>query len=859
MIKPVARINVVPNLPEPLRRLQELAYNLRWAWDHETIALFRRLDRDLWESTNHNPVWMLGIISQERLEDACADPAFMATFRAVCESFDAYMAQNNTWYTTHYSDLQKPIMAYFSMEFGITECLQNYSGGLGVLSGDHLKSASDLGLPLVGVGLLYQEGYFQQYLNADGYQQELYPINNYSTLPVTLQRNTDGTPIKISVPMPGRDLYAQIWKVQIGRVPLFLLDSNVPENQLEEDRNLTDRLYGGDRRTRIRQEILVGIGGIRLLDALGWRPSICHMNEGHSAFLALERIRQMMVEQNLTFQQALEITAAGNIFTTHTPVPAGLERFGFDLIDEHFTNYYRSLGLTRDQFLDLGRENMGSYELFSMAVLALNTSAAANGVAKLHGVVSRKLWQWVYPEVPEQEIPVDAVTNGVHVQTWVSREMGTLLDRYLDPAWRDEEARADLWQGIDDVPDAELWRTHERRRERLVAFTRSRLKRQLVNRGAAQSEIESADEVLNPDALTIGFARRFATYKRATLLFRDLERLKRILNNADYPVQIIFAGKAHPHDTGGKELIRQIINVARDPALRHKIVFLENYDMNIARQLIQGVDVWLNTPQRPKEASGTSGMKVIYNGGLNCSVLDGWWAEGYNPDVGWAIGHGEEYPDSEWEHQNFIESEALYNILEQDIVPLFYERGRDGLPREWIAKMKHSMRTLAPYFNTQRMVQEYCERFYIPAHKNYLSLTGEHLDTGLSYAEWRSRMSANWKQVQIQDVNVSQKQIKVGSQVEVTARINLGALKPDDVCVQLYYGELNSRGEFGPDGQAINMSPADGGSNGQYTFKGMATYNTSGERGVSVRVLPNNPHLSNPFLPGLITWASGSA
>ncbi|MBA3872279.1 MAG: alpha-glucan family phosphorylase, partial [Anaerolineae bacterium] len=545
MVKPVTRINVIPNLPEPLRRLQELAFNMRWAWDHETIALFRRLDRELWEETGHNPVWMLGLISQEKLQTAAEDPAFMANLSAVCESFDAYMSDKGTWYRGHYGKLKKPTIAYFSMEFGITECLQSYSGGLGILSGDHLKSASDLDLPLVGVGLLYQEGYFQQYLNADGYQQELYPINDYSVLPVTLQRKADGTPIKISVPMPGRELYAQIWKVQVGRVPLFLLDSNVPENTRQEDRILTDRLYGGDKRTRIRQEILMGIGGIRLLEALNLRPSICHMNEGHSAFLALERIRQVMGEKKLNFYQAKEIMAASHIFTTHTPVPAGLERFGFDLIDEHFTDYYRSLGLSRDEFLNIGRENMGTYELYSMAVMALNLSAGSNGVAKLHGEVSRNMWQWLYPNVPEHEVPVDSVTNGIHVQTWVSREMATLLDRYLDPAWRSDEERADVWEKVDTIPDAELWRTHERRRERLVAFTRLRLGEQLEKRGAALSEIEASDEVLNPDALTIGFARRFATYKRATLLFRNPERLKKILNNPEFPVQIIFAGKAH--------------------------------------------------------------------------------------------------------------------------------------------------------------------------------------------------------------------------------------------------------------------------------------------------------------------------
>ncbi|MEZ4671652.1 MAG: alpha-glucan family phosphorylase [Anaerolineae bacterium] len=856
MVKPVSRINVIPNLPEQLRRLQELALNMRWAWDHETFTLFRRLDRELWEATGHNPVMMLGQISQERLQRVCDDPAFMAHLQTVSESFDAYMNAKNTWYQTHYKRLKQATIAYFSMEFGITECLQNYSGGLGVLSGDHLKSASDLGLPLIGVGLLYQEGYFQQYLNADGYQQELYPINDYSVLPVTLQKNADGTPIKISVPMPGRELFAQIWKVQVGRVPLFLLDTNVPENSRQEDRNLTDRLYGGDKRTRIRQEILMGIGGIRALEALGLRPSICHMNEGHSAFLALERTRQVMQEQNLNFYQAKQITAASHIFTTHTPVPAGLERFGYDLIDEHFTDYYRSLGLSRDEFLDLGRENMGTYELFSMAVMALNMSSGSNGVAKLHGEVSRHMWQWLYPNVPEHEIPVDSVTNGIHVQTWVSREMATLLDRYLDPAWRSEEERQDVWAKVDTIPDAELWRTHERRRERLVGFTRARLRKQLEHRGGALSEIESADEVLNPDALTLGFARRFATYKRATLLFRNPERLKKLLNNPDQPVQIIFAGKAHPHDTGGKDLIRQIVNLAREDGFRHRVVFLENYDMNIARHMVQGVDVWLNTPQRPKEASGTSGMKVIYNGGLNCSILDGWWAEAYHNDLGWAIGNGEEYPESEWEHQNYVESEALYNLLEQDIIPLYYTRGRDGLPREWIARVKNSMKKLAPYFNTRRMVQEYTEKFYVPNFKTVAALTDNNMKEGVNYTNWRTRIHEVWDQVNIRDVKISQMQVKVGSQIEVSAHIDLGQLTPSDVRVQVYYGKLTTDGSIGEDAEAVDMTSSNNSNNGTYKFAAKVTYETSGERGLSVRVLPYHPYLRTSFLPHMITWAA---
>ena len=857
MIKPVATINVVPNLPKPLERLYELAYNVRWAWDQETVALFRRLDPDLWRATEHNPVWMLGLVSQERLRNAAEDPAFLAHLNRVCDAFDIYMKAENTWFKKQFKTVgTQPAIAYFSMEFGLAEALQNYSGGLGVLSGDHLKSASDLGIPLVGVGLLYQEGYFHQYLNADGFQQESYPINDYSNLPVTLQMDKDGNPIKISVPMPDRELYAVIRKVQVGRVPLYLLDTNIEDNPRPEDRNLTDRLYGGDRRTRIRQEILMGIGGIRALDALGLRPTVCHMNEGHSAFLALERIRQVMQEQKISFYEAKEITKASNIFTTHTPVPAGLERFGFDLIDEHFTQYYQSLGLSRDEFLDLGRENMGDYELFSMPVLALNLSSAVNGVAQLHGVVSRQMWRWLYPGVPEDEVPIGSVTNGIHVQTWISQEMSTLFDRYLDPAWREEEFRADIWQAIDDIPDEELWRTHQRRRERLVAFARSRLRSQLENRGLPRREIDMAGQVLNPEALTLGFARRFATYKRATLIFRDIERLKRILNNPNCPVQIIFAGKAHPHDTGGKEFIRDIIHMTRDEDLQDKIIFLENYDMNVARYLVQGVDVWLNNPRRPKEASGTSGMKVIYNGGLNCSILDGWWAEGYDPSVGWAIGNGEEYPEHEAEHQDYVESQALYNVLEQDIIPLFYQRTRDGLPREWIAKVKNSMRDLSPFFNTHRMVQQYTERYYLPCHERIMEMMSDELKRGRAFSAWRSHIQQVWDQVRIQAVNIPEQQVKVGTEFTIEAVVDLGQLTPDDVRVQLYSGQLNSHHEIGEDGGvSVDMVPAGKNGDGTYKFTTRYIYHTSGERGLSVRVLPDHDLLPTSILPGLVIWA----
>ncbi|MBN2471413.1 MAG: alpha-glucan family phosphorylase [Anaerolineae bacterium] len=854
MIRPITTVEVTPKLPPRLSRLVELAYNLRWSWDHDTINLFRRMDRELWDLTEHNPVLLLGTIQQEKLQAAAEDDAFLAHFDRVCKDFDHYMTTKNTWYRKQYGDFEQPFIGYFSAEFGLTESVRNYSGGLGILSGDHLKSASDLDIPLVGVGILYQEGYFQQYLGADGFQLEEYPTNDYSNLPVTRMTDSEGNPLKIKVPMPGREMTAQVWKLQAGRIQLFLLDSNLPEN-ISEDRDLTDRLYGGDRRTRIRQEILIGIGGLRALEALNLRPVVCHMNEGHSAFLSLERIMTLMREQQVSFEEALHISNAGNVFTTHTPVPAGLERFGFDLIDEHFTPMFRQLGLSREQFIDLGRENMGGYELFSMPVLALKMSSAANGVAKLHGEVSRKMWQWMFPRLPVQEVPIGSVTNGIHVGTWVSQEMAVLFDRYLDPTWRENPDNPDIWKNVERIPDAELWRSHERRRERLVAFARRRLRQQLVRRGVSQAEISAADQVLNPDALTIGFARRFATYKRATLLFRDVDRLIELLNDPDRPVQIIFAGKAHPHDIPGKEMIKSIITMARRPELRDKIVFLENYDMAIARYLVQGVDVWLNTPRRPKEASGTSGMKVIFNGGLNASILDGWWAEGYDHTLGWAIGSGEEYPEAEWEMQDKIESQGLYDLLGRDLIPTFYERSSDGLPGAWIAKMKQSMQILSPYFNTHRMLREYTEKYYVPAYGRYQRLTEPDLSQGHQYLEWWQHIKREWGKINIKRVEASSEALKVSEDLQVKAWVNLGSLKPEEVKVQLYFGRLDTQGYI-QNGQAVDMEVTNQWDDGTYEYTGSTAYLDSGERGISVRVLPHHETLDGIHQTGMVHWAN---
>jgi starch phosphorylase len=848
-MRKVRTFTVAPSLPKKLGCLRELAFNLSWTWDHETIDLFRRLGRDLWEECYHNPVLMLGRISQERLRAVAVDDGFVAHMERVCQNLFDYM-QAETWYRKTFGRPDKPRIAYFSAEFGITECLPIYSGGLGVLAGDHLKSASELGVPLVGMGLLYQEGYFSQYLNADGWQQEAYPINDFYNLPLTLVRREDGSPITVTVDLPDRAVTIQIWRMQVGRVPLYLLDSNVPANS-REDQDITDALYGGGTETRIKQEIVMGIGGIRALDALGLTPDVCHMNEGHSAFLGLERIRLLMCGQGLSFEEAREAAAAGTVFTTHTPVPAGIDIFPEELVDRYFRHYYPALGLTRDQFLALGRENPGDGGRgFNMAVLAIRLATMVNGVSQLHGSVARKMWQHMWPGVPAHEIPIDAITNGIHARSWISHDMAGLFDRYLGPRWVSEPADQTAWQWVERIPDEELWRTHERRRERLVAFARRRLATQLKRRGAPPGEVAQAAEVLNPDALTIGFARRFATYKRATLLFRDAERLVGLLSHPEQPVQIIFAGKAHPHDDGGKAFIKEIIHQARHDELRNHIVFLEDYDMNVARYLVEGVDVWLNTPRRPREASGTSGMKATANGVLNLSIIDGWWAEAYTPEVGWAIGRGEEYDDIVY--QDAVESAALYDVLEKEVVPLFYARGRDGLPRGWIAKMKASMGTLAPFFNTNRMVAEYTTSFYLPAAERYWHLAEENAAHARELAAWKRRVHQNWPRIRVTEVEADADALEVGDILHVRARIMLGQLTADDVVVQLYQGMVDDRGDV-PKGAPITMEAQDA-KDGLYTFSGAIPCRNSGRFGFAVRILPCHHDLVHPFEPGLILW-----
>ncbi|HEV2423677.1 MAG TPA: alpha-glucan family phosphorylase [Terriglobia bacterium] len=871
-MKPVRTFDVIPALPSAVEGLRAAACNLHWTWDHETIELFRRLDRDLWESTGHNPVLMLGVIEQEKLEAAARDDAFLGHLERVSGGLDSYLEGNLTWFGKRQQPADSKLLtAYFSAEFGITECLSIFAGGLGILAGDHLKSSSDLGVPLVGVGLLYQQGYFRQYTNQAGWQQESYEANDFTNLPVSPVLDVVGRPLTVGVELTGREVRAQVWVAQVGRVPLYLLDTNIAANPNAEDRVITDQLYGGDRETRIRQEIVLGIGGYRALRAVGLEPTVYHMNEGHSAFLALERIRQLMEGRSLSFAEARELASASLVFTTHTPVEAGHDYFSPDLMDRYFGAFAGRLGLSSREFMALGRKHPDDGSDFCMTVLALRLASYSNGVSKLHGEVSRRMWQVLWPAVPTDEVPVRHITNGVHFRSWISLEMNQLYDRYLGPKWHEEPADQKTWNRIYSVSPEELWRSHERRRDRLVAWVRGRVRAQWVKRGAPPSEIAAAQEVLNPNALTIGFARRFATYKRGTLILRDLPRLERLLMDAERPVQIIFSGKAHPRDDAGKELIRQINGLTRQPTLGRHMVFIADYDMSVARYLVQGVDVWLNTPRRPLEASGTSGMKAAANGALNLSTLDGWWDEVWRErevssdgvrarrasdsaaTIGWAIGKGESYNDPDYQDQ--VEAEALYDLLEHDVIPTFYDRGEDRIPRRWVDRMKASIATVCPLVSTNRMVKDYTEQFYLKAHERYRVLEAEGTARAKLLAAWVARVRSAWPEVRVETVEQrSNGALPVGTSLHARASVRLGPLAPDDVRVELFIGRVSPSGDLS-DHAAIRMQPAGDAGEHAFWFEANAPCERSGKYGFTIRVRPDHADLTVPFVPGLIRWA----
>ena len=843
----IHRFEVQPDIPESLAGLVDIAHNLWYSWTPEVAVLFARLDPDTWMESGRNPATTLATVPQRVLEAAAGDESFVAEAqrlhaRMVEEcSGDAWFASEAT------DDIRDLTVAYFSLEFGLDQSLPIYSGGLGVLAGDHLKSASDLGLPLVGVGLLYGSGYFRQALNVDGWQQELYPANDWATMPVTRELAEDGAPLSIQVTMAGTEVHAHVWRVQVGRVPLYLLDTDVEAND-PDHRAITRTLYGGDREMRLRQELLLGVGGARALARLGIRPTVFHMNEGHSAFLALERMRSLRADDGLEFAAALEQVAASTVFTTHTPVPAGNEVFDTALLQPYLEPVAAELGLEWPMLLALGHEPGRDDAEFGMTPFALRTSAFANGVSALHGAVSREMWHSLWPGLRVSEVPITSITNGVHPRTWLAREMAQLIDRYVGPRLAAEPGDHSTWERARNIPLGELWRVKQRRRERLVMVARERIAWQLRRRGASPTVVRQSDEMLRPDILTIGFARRFATYKRATLLFRQPERLVRLLTDTERPVQFIFSGKAHPADSPGKELIQEIARFSQGTNAHQRLVFLEDYEMNLSRLLVSGCDIWLNAPRRPMEASGTSGMKAAINGTLNVSIPDGWWVEGYTPEVGWSIGTGETYADPD--EQDAIECDALFNLLEQEIVPMFYRRDVSGLPREWTERMRASIAVLGAQFTTHRMVQDYARTSYFPAHIGSTALAVDDHARARGLAACRARVRAAWPGVSLRSEIAVPPVPHVGDTVTVTVRATLAGLSPDEVTVELLAGHPGPDGV--PTGDAIPAVHSGPDGDGEL-FTAAVPLTDSGQTAIAARIRPTNPDAVNPLNPTLTT------
>lgn len=849
----LGRITVTSVLPEELKRLEDIAYNLWWSWNSEAIDLFREIDLPLWEKLGKNPVRFLQEVSRKKLEVKLNNPDYMNRYHEIIGRFDNYMSDSNTWFSRNHPDNKDYRIAYFSAEFGLNEVLPVYSGGLGVLSGDHCKSASDLGLPFTAIGLFYKQGYFNQYINRDGWQETDYPNLNPSQLPITPVLDSNGNHILISVELPGRVVYAKIWRVRVGRVSIFFMDTDTEQNN-PSDRMLTARLYGGDQETRIQQEIFLGIGGVRVLEALGIKATVYHLNEGHSAFMGLELLRKLINEKGLSFREAKEVVSSSVVFTTHTPVPAGNDVFPIYMIDKYFGSYWGQLGINRHEFLDLGCK-INDNQNFNMTVLALTLAGRKNGVSELHGAVSRNIFNNVWPGIPEDEVPITHITNGIHTLTWLSPNIKYLYDKYLDKDWQDRLYEKEIWEKVDNIPDEELWNIHHELKEKMINFVRSKLKEQRLNNGESTESIREAEHVLDPAALTIGFARRFATYKRANLIFRNVARIQRILNNPQMPVQIIFAGKAHPADRPAHEVIKNINDIARQEGFRGKVILVENYNMTLARNMVQGVDIWLNNPRRPLEASGTSGQKVCINGIINFSILDGWWCEGYNGKNGWAIGDDTFY-ENEY-YQDNADSESIYDLLENQVIPLFYKRDEKGVPVSWVKVMKESIKSILPQFSTHRMLQEYIAGMYIPSMERYGKIVSDNFHMARELAGWKQNVEKNWSQVQVlADKSMNQlKEFKLisGEPLTINTEVNLGGIDPSSLKVEVYYGSTVKDGKI-ENPEIIEMKPVEKINDVTYRYSAGAVLQEGGEYGYTIRVIPYHHNLINKFEMGLIRW-----
>lgn len=842
--------SVIPQIPPRLEILRELAYNLWWTWTPEASELFRDLDPELWVKFHHNPAQMLRHISQSRLLEAAADEQIVQRAQSLKKQLDDYLERKDRWYHNTHADKKDLLVAYFSAEFGLHEALPIYSGGLGILAGDHCKSASDLGIPFVACGILYRTGYFKQRITKDGWQQSDSIVWNFHELPISEVRDDQGKPLKVSVELPGRTVAIKVWRARVGNICIYLLDTDLVENT-EDDRKITYQLYGGDHEMRVKQEIVLGIGGVRALQAAGLTPTVFHMNEGHAAFLGLERIRQYIADQGLKFAEALQIVAASNIFTTHTPVAAGNDAFSVDLISRYFGEFNKSLEAPFNELLKLGRPWHGKdQDPFSMTILGLRLSRQANGVSALHGEVSRGMWQVVWPGVPKHEIPITSITNGIHTQTWMSPEFRRLLEDKLGQIWENNVQELSAWQPVKEIPDEEIWKTHQNRKLKLIEKVRSRVQNQRLREGYLPEQIAATRDLLDPDVLTIGFARRFATYKRATLLFKDIDRLKAIVNHADKPVQFVFAGKSHPADEPGKRFLQTVYKMAEYPEFLNKIIFVEDYDIDLARYLVSGVDVWLNTPIRPLEASGTSGEKGPVNGGINCSILDGWWCEGYNGKNGWAINPGVTASDPAT--QDEFDAHSLYTIIEHEIVPHYYERDSRNIPHKWLETVKESMMTISPQFSTFRMVQDYCNQLYTRAFINSSRIKEDDFKVARDLAAWKEMIRSTWYQVKVNEViwESKIKHVQVGHEFEVKSRVTLGGLKPLDVLVEAYVEEATNQQQ--PYTVELEMIEDLGGDT--YLYGGKVKAHESGSYHFNVRVIPHHPGLVQKHELRLIAW-----
>jgi starch phosphorylase len=841
---------VVPRIPKPLQFLETLSQNMWWCWNKDAIELFRRMDPALWVEAGRNPIIFLSKISQRRFEKLAKDKGYLAHLKGVQEQFQSRVLGSVD--RAKMSMGPGETIAYFSMEFGIHESLPLFAGGLGILAGDHLKSASNLNLPLTGVGLMYRHGYFRQYLNPDGWQQEAYPETDIYDLPVERVRDAAGNELRISVIGPDGPIQAVVWKMMIGRIPLYLLDTNILENPLPY-REMTSRLYAGDQKTRLAQEVLLGIGGMRVLAKLNIPVKVLHMNEGHSAFASLERLAQTMADQKVDLKTALEIVPRTTVFTTHTPVAAGHDEFPAEDVLPYLKPLEEKLGTSATEILSWGQTNGSPSDApLSMFILALHLASHCNGVSQLHGSVARRMWSHVWPQRPVEEVPISHITNGIHISSFISQEFATLFGRYLGPDWYMSSRKPENINHIDDIYDEELWRSHEMNRSRLVRTCREQLVKQYARRNAPRNVIEALESALDPNVLTIAFARRFATYKRAYLLFQDPRRLEAIVNSEKYPVQFIFAGKAHPKDDEGKGLIKQLFQFAGKPEVRDRIVFLEDYDMHLARHLLQGADIWLNTPRRPLEACGTSGMKAAINGVLNVSILDGWWCEGYTRERGWRIGNGEEYEDRDY--QDAVESQALYNVLENEVIPYFYDRKNGDIPGNWLKMMKASMKMAMEMFCSIRMVTDYENRFYIPAAKRYDALLANQSEEAKKLTAQISRLRSLWKNIEITSpVRHAHGPCRVGEKFEITSEVNLAELKPDEVDVELYYGQMKSLEDLDASKSEPMRVQEDKG-NGLYLYGCALNCQSSGRFGFTVRVTPRGDERVKST-PRLLTWA----